>query len=134
MKAWILAMTALAALTGAAAAQQIALQGVWQYKRSNARGEVYSGNVVVDTAGKARDVTHRPNDETAAQSGYIAFKGNFVEIVFTEAIPSGSKSYNPDHFRCTVQSPQLLNCANVDSAGSAGPPFPLTRTANAPRR
>src|SRR5689334_1509282 len=133
MKTLSLAATALAALTGAAAAQGTDLQGTWQYKRSNSRGEFYSGNVVIGAGGKASDVTHRPNNQTAAQSGYVTIKGNSVEIVFTEAIPSGTLPYNPDHFRCTVQSAQLLNCANVDSAGSAGPPFPLTRVANRPR-
>ena len=118
----LLAMSALPAT-----AQNVDLAGVWQYSRVNVRGENYTGNINIDSAGQASDVTQVPSGGAVAQTGYVSVNGSKVEIVFTKAVPSRGGTYNADHFFCTVQSATAMSCSNTDVAGSQSYTFALLR-------
>jgi hypothetical protein len=112
----------------------VTLLGQWQYSYfSNAN---YSGRIIVDARGGANLTASWVSGVVAPGSvrevGHVVVDVPTVEFVFTTAKTGDGKNYNLDHFRCTLQSSNALDCYNQDVAGSTSAMFMLSRIA-APR-
>jgi hypothetical protein len=109
----------------------VTLLGQWQYSYfSNAN---YSGRIIVDARGGANlTVSGVVAPGSVREVGHVVVDVPTVEFVFTTAKTGDGKNYNLDHFRCTLQSSNALDCYNQDVAGSTSAMFMLSRIA-APR-
>jgi hypothetical protein len=68
---------------------------------------------------------------SVTEAGYVLVDAPIVEFIFTSAKTAGGTPYSLDHFRCTLQSSNALDCYNQDIAGSTSAMFILSRIAAA---